>query len=143
VVTLLEKGAVPWVIVTNGKLWRLYSSTTSSKVSNYYEIDLEEALYASGVNRIDAFKYWWLLFRQQAFTGLLDKVLAESRDYAKQIGERLKDRIFKKIFNNFAAGFTQNLRDHGLTDEQIDPDRVFHATMTFLYRLMFVLGEAA
>ena len=30
------------MIVTNGKLWRLYSSTASNKATHYYEIDLEE-----------------------------------------------------------------------------------------------------
>ena len=31
-------------VLTNGKLWRLYSSTASNKATNYYEIDLEEAI---------------------------------------------------------------------------------------------------
>ena len=37
VVSLLEAQTAPWVIVTNGKLWRLYSSTASNKATNYYE----------------------------------------------------------------------------------------------------------
>ncbi|MHB8749369.1 MAG: Eco57I restriction-modification methylase domain-containing protein [Aggregatilineales bacterium] len=137
VVTLLEKGEAPWVILTNGKLWRLYSTTASNKITNYYEIDLEEALFAP--DRETGFKYWWLLFRREAFTGFLDKILTESQDYARQIGERLKDRIFKQIFGYFAGGFIQHMRDQGLDDSQIDLDLVFNATMTFLYRLMFVL----
>ncbi|MHB8624601.1 MAG: DUF559 domain-containing protein [Aggregatilineales bacterium] len=137
VVTLLEKGEASWVILTNGKLWRLYSTTASNKITNYYEIDLEEALFAP--DRETGFKYWWLLFRREAFTGFLDKILTESQDYAKQIGERLKDRIFKQIFGYFAGGFIQHMRDQGLDDSQIDLDLVFNATMTFLYRLMFVL----
>ena len=46
-VSLLEAQVAPWVIVTNGKLWRLYSSTASNKATNYYEIDLEEAIAAN------------------------------------------------------------------------------------------------
>src|SRR5215831_14803756 len=41
VVSLLEAQVTPWVIITNGKLWRLYSSTASNKATNYYEIDGE------------------------------------------------------------------------------------------------------
>lgn len=139
IVTLLEKGDAPWVIMTNGKLWRLYCATASNKITNYYEIDLEEALFAPDIDRETAFKYWWLMFRREAFTGFLDKVLAESQDYAKQIRERLKDRIFKHIFGYFAGGFIDYMREQGLADEAIDLELVFNATMTFLYRLMFVL----
>jgi hypothetical protein len=63
VVSLLEKQIAPWVIVTNGKLWRLYSSTASNKEINYYEIDLEEAIAAN--DQITALKYWWLMFRRK------------------------------------------------------------------------------
>jgi hypothetical protein len=63
VVSLLEKQVAPWVIVTNGKLWRLYSSTASNKATNYYEIDLEEAIAAN--DQVTAMKYWWLMFRRE------------------------------------------------------------------------------
>jgi len=139
VVTLLEKAVTPWVILTNGKLWRLYSATASNKITNYYEVDLEEALFGMLVDTEAAFKYWWLMFRRDAFTGFLDEVLTKSRDYAKDIGERLKDRIFRKIFGYLAAGFIVNMRQQKIADTDIDKDLVFRATMTFLYRLMFIL----
>lgn len=139
VVTLLEKAITPWVILTNGKLWRLYSATASNKITNYYEVDLEEALFGMLVDTEAAFKYWWLMFRRDAFTGFLDEVLTKSRDYAKDIGERLKDRIFRKIFGYLAAGFIVNMRQQKIADTDIDKDLVFRATMTFLYRLMFIL----
>jgi hypothetical protein len=95
VVSLLEAQVAPWVIVTNGKLWRLYSSMASNKATNYYEIDLEEAIAAN--DQITALQYWWLMFRQQAFTGFLDDLLKNSADYAKNLGDRLKDRVFEDI----------------------------------------------
>ena len=69
VVSLLEKQVAPWVIVTNGKLWRLYSSTASNKATNYYEIDLEEAIAAN--DQITALKYWWLMFRRELHRPML------------------------------------------------------------------------
>jgi hypothetical protein len=115
VVSLLEAQIAPWVIVTNGKLWRLYSATASNKATNYYEVDLEEAVAAG--DRVKALKYWWLLFRRQAFTGFLDALLKNSADYAKELGARLKDRVFVEIFPQFAAGFIADIRARVATGE--------------------------
>ncbi|MCC6615298.1 MAG: Eco57I restriction-modification methylase domain-containing protein [Anaerolineae bacterium] len=137
VVSVLEKTQVPWVIVTNGKLWRLYSSTASNKATNYYEVDLEEAIAAT--DQITALKYWWLMFRQQSFTGFLDTLLTESNKYAKELGDRLKDDVFLKIFPQFAKGFITHMRAQGIKETDIDLNVVFSGTMTFLYRMMFIL----
>ena len=138
VVSALEAQTAPWVIVTNGKLWRLYSATASNKATNYYEVDLEEALTAS--DQLVALNYWWLVFRRPAFTGFLDNLLKQSAEYAKELGDRLKDRVFTKIFPEFAKGFIAHMRANGVTT--IDDSTlamVFSGTMTFLYRMMFVL----
>jgi hypothetical protein len=137
VVSVLEKTQVPWVIVTNGKLWRLYSSTASNKATNYYEVDLEEAIAAN--DQITALKYWWLMFRQRAFTGFLDTLLSESDKYAAQLRERLKDDVFLRIFPQFAKGFITHMRSQGVKAEDVDLNLVFSGTMTFLYRMMFIL----
>lgn len=121
VVTVLESGEVPWAIVTNGKLWRLYSARTHSRSTNYYEIDLDETLAMADPN--EAFRYFWLFFRQSAFLNrevqvdgqnremsFLDRLLAESESYAKALGDRLKERVFEQVFPQFAAGFIEYLK---------------------------------
>ena len=121
VVTILESGEVPWAIVTNGKLWRLYSARTHSRSTNYYEIDLDETLAMADPN--EAFRYFWLFFRQSAFftrevqfddqnreMNFLDRLLEESESYAKALGERLKERVFEQVFPQFAAGFIEHLK---------------------------------
>jgi len=121
VVNLLEGGEASWVLVTSGKLWRLYAQRTHSRATNYYEIDLEEILAQAGPHTADlvkAFRYFRLLFRLQAFEPveveregkqvalfLLDQLLLESEDYAKELGERLKERVFEEVFPHLAAGF--------------------------------------
>ncbi|MCP4661758.1 MAG: hypothetical protein GY856_40670, partial [bacterium] len=110
VVSLLEGGPAPWVIVTNGKLWRLYSRRAHSRATNYYEIDLEEVLVHPG-DVSESFRYFWLLFRRQAFEprevsrdgrrreeSLADYLLAESEAYAQELGERLKEKVFEQVF---------------------------------------------
>lgn len=157
VVSLLERDveqAPDWAIVTNGKTWRLYSRRAHSRATNYYEIDLEETIASADPGY--AFRYFWLMFRAAAFsprpvgegTGeraevcFLDRLLADSALYAKKLGERLKDRVFEDIFPQFAAGFIADIRAHEGNKADIGAERlneVFHGTLTFLYRLPFLL----
>ncbi|MBI3303667.1 MAG: hypothetical protein HYZ72_16505, partial [Deltaproteobacteria bacterium] len=162
VVSLLKNGEAPWVLMTNGKLWRLYAQHTHSRATNYYEIDLEEVLAQAGPHTADpaeAFRYFWLLFRHQAFEpaeveregkkvsfSLLDQLLLESEDYAKELGERLKERVFEEVFPHLAAGFIAHIRDRdGLHADlpQEALDAVFQGTLTLLYRLLFSLYAEA
>src|SRR6266568_8392559 len=157
VVTLLDRGEANWAIVTNGKIWRLYSAKAHSRATNYYEIDLEETLALPAANLEYAFRYFWLFFRAAAFIpgfqpdphkgghymssrsaenvvtplvgvrpdtspvgvrpdtspvgirpdmpSFLDTLISESERYARELGERLKERIFFEIFPHFAEGF--------------------------------------
>ena len=162
VVSLLEKGEAPWAVVTNGKLWRLYSARTHSRATNYYEMDLEEVLAQGGHHAGDpaeSFRYFWLFFRRQAFEAeevdrdgrtvhltFLDRLLAESDDYAKELGERLKERVFVQVFPDVAAGFITNIREReGLHSDlsQARLDEIFQGTLTLLYRTLFLLYAEA
>lgn len=156
-VTLLEQGEAPYVILTNGKLWRLYAAKAHSRATNYYEIDLEEAL--NSPDRELAIRYFWLFFRMTAFVpvevqcegetrtmSFLDRMMEDSETYAKELGERLKDRVFEEIFPHFARGFIEHIRQIEGKDTEIDQKRldlIYQGTLTFLYRLMFLLYAEA
>lgn len=152
VVTLLERGDAAWAIVTNGKVWRLYAAAAHSRATNYYEIDLEEAL--ASPDRADAIRYFWLFFRARAFVpqevvregetrllSFLDRMMEDSQVYAKKLGDRLKDRVFEEIFPHFAEGFIEYIRQREGKDATIKDrlDTIYQGTLTFLYRLMFLL----
>ena len=169
VVTLLQSGEAPWAIVTNGKVWRLYSAKAHSRSTNYYEIDLLETLAMNDPN--EAFRYFWLMFRVDAFVpsppaeeegeqkSFLDELLSDSETYAKDLGDRLKERVFEEIFPHLATGFIEHLRYQppligseqgtlvdvtrqlGLKQEPNETFRrqVFQGTLTLLYRLLFLL----
>jgi hypothetical protein len=156
VVSLLEKGEAPWAVVTNGKHWRLYSAKAHSRAMNYYEIDLEETLYAADPSEI--FRYFWLLFRREAFevrevlkegekrkASFLDLLFEGSEEYARELGERLKKRVFEEIFPHFARGFIEDIRrkEANIELNQETLDKVFQGTLTFLYRLLFLLYAEA
>lgn len=161
VVSLLEKNEVPWVIVTNGRLWRLYAHQTHSRATNYYELDAEELLAGTATAPADpgeAFRYFWLLFRRQAFEkhptqregktqelSLLDRLLLESEDYARELGNRLKDKVFDDVFPHLAHGFVEHVRAQGgpKSVPQTELDAIYQGTLTLLYRLLFLLYAEA
>jgi hypothetical protein len=149
VVTALDEAVADWIVVTNGRLWRLYSRHAHARATNYYEVDLAEALTASGdTDPNEAFRYWWLFFRPDAYRPQgeagcwLDRIFRGSRDYAKRLGDRLKDRIFVTIFPHLAQGFladrTGRLGQKGNPNDT-ERDDIFEATLTLLYRLLFLL----
>ncbi|MEK7993954.1 MAG: Eco57I restriction-modification methylase domain-containing protein [Planctomycetota bacterium] len=160
VVSTLEAGEAGWAVVTNGKLWRLYSAKAHSRATNYYEIDLDETLASGDPN--EAFRYFWLLFRAAAFVpeaelrrgetvqlSFVQKVLEDSEAFAKRLGDRLKERVFEEIFPHFAEGFVESMggstRLLALPGEQrhAELSRCFEGTLTFLYRLLFLLYAEA
>ncbi len=113
-VGLLEEGTASWGILTNGKIWRLYSAGAHSRATNYYEVDLEEALASQSPGK--AFRYFFLFFRTEAFIpqeqslegetrelSFLDLLLEESDLYARQLGDRLKDTVFEEVFPSAKA----------------------------------------
>jgi len=156
-VSLLERGDANWAVVTNGKQWRLYARRAHNKATNTYEIDLEEVLARDDPHH--AFRYFWLIFRRQAFEPVpfeaaeegaepkpvcfLDRLFDGSQDYAKRLGERLKDRVFMQVFPHFAEGFVERIcQERGIKRSDLaqeELDAVFQGTLTLLYRLLFLL----
>ncbi len=157
VVDLLAEQKVPWVILSNGKLWRLYSQRAHSRATNYYEVDADEVLGRQGFQQDiqDAFRYFWLLFRMEAFQArehdrhgrkielsMLDRLQLGCEDYAKELGESLKTRVFVDVFPELAEGFIAHRRESEGRDTELSEDdrkRIFQGTLTLLYRLLFLL----
>ncbi len=151
VVAALEEGVADWIIVTNGRQWRLYSRHARCRASDFYEVDLVEALAASdGDGPNEAFRYWWLFFRAAAFAPIagegqgcwLDTIARQSRETMKDTGERLKQRVVETIFRQLAQGFLDDRKHRlGIRRQPSDDDLrdVHDATLTLLYRLMFLL----
>ena len=115
----LRDTAPKWAILTSGRFWRLYHETTSYKLDYYYEVDLP-ALLAAG--DIENFKYFYLFFRREAFGQtvdggcFLDRVREESVAYAQEIGEDLKENVYRAM-KILAQGFLAE----AATGAAIDP----------------------
>jgi hypothetical protein len=135
VVSLLEAQVAPWVIVTNGKLWPAVFLDSEQQGDQLLR---DRPRRSHRCQRSDhRAEILVLMFRREAFSGFLDKLLKDSTEYAKELGDRLKDRVFEEIFPQFAKGFIADMRAKGINDlNDATMATVFSGTMTFLYRLM-------
>jgi len=143
IVSYLIGTGVKWGFLTNGREWRLYSRLASSINDEFYAIDLVALLEA---NDLEKFKYFWLFFRQEAFEpnaqnkNFLERIREGSSAYATQVGDELKGLVFEQIFARLAGGFVTDLvgKDHA-----IQADQVYEATLSFLYKLLFLFYAEA
>ncbi|MFP8954997.1 Eco57I restriction-modification methylase domain-containing protein [Natrialbaceae archaeon A-arb3/5] len=130
---------IQWGVLTNGRKWRLYG-TKEYETQTYYEVDLPELLERGD---LEAFKYFYLFFRPEAFVErsgatFLESVRSESETVAQELGEDLQDNVFTAL-RVLGRGFAET------NDLEIEPDddeelaALKEQSLVLLYRLMFVL----
>ncbi len=128
-------GDLHWGFLTNGGVWRLYDYRKRPRATGYYEADLGALLDAGDA---DGLRTFYLLFRRQSFilrdgavATFLDAALAEGRRYEERVAQDLSSVVFEKVFPSLAGA---------LADASVAPlADVRHASLIFLYRLLFVL----
>jgi Alw26I/Eco31I/Esp3I family type II restriction m6 adenine DNA methyltransferase len=131
-----------WGILTNGRLWRLYSSKSHLPLGNYYQVDIVELLEQASV---EILKYFYVLFRKQALLqvegkSLLDRILEGSEEYAVELEADIKERAYdvvELLCRGFAADFTRE-QPTGAALKSI-----YDNSLTLLYRLLFVFYAEA
>jgi len=140
----LYRSRVRWGILTNGRQWRLYERDKSSAGGIYYEINLADLLQRGEDKPSESFKYFYLFFRREAFVpdpkglSFVERVFAESAEYATEVGNRLKDSVYdalRHLINGFLSHPANRL-------EAKDPATVRLAhdnSLILLYRLLFIL----
>lgn len=134
---------VDWGILTNGCEWRLYYRQASSTATEFYQVDLVALIDAAD---LEQFKYFWLFFRQAAFLkdpqgrNFLERVREGSTTYATRVGSELKALVFDQVFPWLAGGF---VTDAVRRKAQVTADQVHEATLSFLYKLLFLLYAEA
>lgn len=129
-----------WVILTNGRLWRLYSSRVLSSSTNYFEVDIE-GIASEGDQRL---LYFVSIFSASAFRadpeGIadLDAIYDGGIKYAKEIEDELRKKVFEeKLFLNLA----KSILDHSASTkfDQQTLDQAKELSLKLLYRLLFIL----
>jgi len=160
-VSYLVGTGVGWGILTNGRVWRLYSREVSSTASEYYEVDLglifdgvpdeEEAKAGQIVELMDQFRRWWLFFRQRSFEAdaqgrsFVERVQEGSDTYARRISDTLKRLVYDEVMPEIAGGFVAYRHHQKGIEEETEETlrRIYRASLSLLYKLLFLLyGEA-
>ena len=123
---------VKWGILTDGKHWRLYERETSKRLDIFYEVDLEDLIESGSP---EDFRYFYLLFRKDAFPEFIEKVYKGSVDYAQAVGEKLKENVYQAL-KTLAQGF---LKTPGNNLSEANLKEIHDNSLIFLYRLLFIL----
>lgn len=135
----LQETEPKWGILSNGRWWRLYHQDWLYDC--YYETDLIKILENKDC---EAFKYFYYFFRKQAFllnkkgTIFIENVLNESINYAKEVGDNLKENVYKAM-TIIADGFFHwpgNNLDPNDTKYRLEVQK---SAMRLLYRFLFLL----
>lgn len=130
----------PWGILTNGRLWRLYSAQADLISGVCYEVDLVGLLEAGDAQ---AFRYFAAFFASAAFApdahgrSFLDQALSESQANAVQVGAALERQVFSAV-PLIAEGL---LADEARQETTLAAG--FDNALVLLYRLLFCLHAEA
>lgn len=131
---------IPFGILTNGRIWRLYAQQGDLVEGAYYEVDLVallEAGDAAALRRFAAFFSAASFRPDESGKAFLDRALSESRANAVEIGDALQRQVFAAV-PNVALGL--------LGEEEpsrANLDDAFEHALVFLYRLLFCLHAEA
>ncbi|WP_456474787.1 hypothetical protein [Candidatus Pyrohabitans sp.] len=130
---------IPWGVLTNGKLWRIYSKKVGFSSNLYYEVNLP---YLLEHDDKEGFKYFYGFFSHEAFkqdgeVSFLDRVYEESIKFSKELEDDVRNNVYEAL-KLIADGFIQ--KNPSLKN---DLEYVRINTLIFLYRLLFVFYAEA
>lgn len=125
-----------WVILTNGKRWRLYTSNISASSTNYFEINLD-------VQRDSTIRYLVAIFGAATFEEIddkryIDEFFAEGKKYATDLEEDLASRIMSPdgLFLDIIKGVLNHDMKTKFTAGELGEAK--ETALKILYRVWFL-----
>ncbi len=145
----LTAGDCRWGILTNGRCWRLYHAGARSVAEQFFEVDLAAVLDVPGCNeglfalsdadRRHGLRLFVLIFGRDAFLpGATDartfhqRAIDEGAYYEQRVAASLANLVFDRVFPDLARAVAAAAPEAPLPE-------VRDATLTLLYRLLFIL----
>ena len=132
-----ELASTPWVILTDGVVWRLYTSRVSASTTNYFEMSL---LSRKGiVLRYLAAMFGAASYVKRGVKARIDVIFDEGKDYVQELEENLADRILRPdgVFVDLVKGVLGY--DGTRRYSQADLDSAKQTALKTMYRVWFLL----
>lgn len=127
-----------WVILTNGRLWRLYTRNTSAPATSYFQLDIKRE------NRI-VLEYFVAIFsaltyeHKEGKQADIDVMFRESGDHATGLEEDLADQIIARdgIFISLVKGLLDYDSEKEFSLYELDGAK--ENALKIMYRILFLL----
>jgi hypothetical protein len=132
-------GRYTWVILTNGRLWRLYSSRVASASTNYFEVNVE-GLSSESDHRLAFFisLFSALAFASPDEVGDVDVVFEGGLEYAQKVEDDLRSKVFsRQLFLDLVRGVIEHSPKKVYTKQSLNHGK--DLALKLLYRLLFIL----
>lgn len=134
---IAELRNTPWVILTDGMTWRLYTSRVSASTTNYFEINLE-------TRQAVVLRYLAAIFGAASYvdkggkTGI-DVIFDDGKNYVQDLEENLAERILKPdgVFVDLVKGMLNHDRRRRYTGEDLQAAK--EMALKIMYRIWFLL----
>ncbi|WP_119819267.1 Eco57I restriction-modification methylase domain-containing protein [Halalkaliarchaeum desulfuricum] len=132
-----DKRNLEYVIGNSGDTLRLYTTNPDAgfgsrgRTDTYVEVNT--TLLAD-----EKAAYLWLLFSANALRddGTLHDIMERSKDYAADLGARLRERIYDDVIPDLAEAIAKARDLDDPTKEELD--ETYRMTLILLYRLLFI-----
>ena len=138
----VTKGRVRWGILTDGETWRLYRAVGPGPDGKFYqtqdawfELNLSECVADGGQEQRRQFR---LFFHLDSFRigndgyCFLDRALSEANSYVQTVVDTLTNAVFEDVYPQLLSAFFH-------ADSDASPDEIQEASLTLLYRLLFLM----
>jgi len=128
---------LPYVFVNHGPALRIYPTAAGvgtgrrGRTETFIEVHLD-------LLPADSAAYLWLLFSGDALAkgGSFGEILSTSSDYAADLGERLRERVYGAVVPNLAMAIVQARAIKKPTAQDLAV--TYEMTLTVLFRLLFI-----
>ena len=127
----------PWVILTDGITWRLYTSRVSASTTNYFEISLE-------VKKAIVLRYLAAIFGAASYAKRdgkadIDVIFDDGRNYVQELEENLAERILKPdgVFVDLVKGKLNHDGKRRYADDELTNAKKI--ALKIMYRVWFLL----
>lgn len=144
-------GACRWGLLTNGRLWRLYSARARARAEGFVEFDLPALVSMlppsspAGARADHWLRVFLLLFGRDAHLArgaegrtFLDDAVDEGRRYEARVTSALADAVFDTVFPRLVAALAEHDPEAKVADAAWR-EAAREAALRLLYRLLFVL----